>query len=82
VIALYSLALLVSAALLFGSPGVLASAWPGFLEAAGIDAGDPDLGARVHALQVLRMCELLAGGQLDGSVRTPVEARLRQSVRY
>lgn len=80
-IALYSLALLASAALLFGPPGVLASAWPGFLEAAGIDTGDPDLETRLHALQVLRMCELLAGDSLDGSVRTAVEDRLRQSVR-
>jgi aminoglycoside phosphotransferase (APT) family kinase protein len=65
----------------FGPPGVLASAWPGFLEAAGIDAGDPDLEARLHALQVLRMCELLAGDSLEGSVRAAVEDRLRQSVR-
>jgi aminoglycoside phosphotransferase (APT) family kinase protein len=66
----------------FGPPGVLASAWPGFLQTAGIDANDPNLEARVHALQILRMCELLAGGSLDGSVRTAVENRLRQSLRY
>jgi aminoglycoside phosphotransferase (APT) family kinase protein len=65
----------------FGPPGVLASAWPGFLQAAGIEAGGPDIEARLHALQVLRMCELLAGDSLDGSVRTAVEDRLHRSVR-
>lgn len=65
----------------FGPPGVLAEAWPGFLAAAGIDAGDPDLEARLHALQVLRMCELLAGDSLDGSVRTAVDDRLRSTLR-
>jgi aminoglycoside phosphotransferase (APT) family kinase protein len=65
----------------FGPPGALASAWPGFLDAAGIDIGDPDLEARLHALQVLRMCELLAGESLDGGVRRAVEDRLRRSLR-
>ena len=65
----------------FGPPGVLASARPGFLEAAGVDASDPHLEARLHALQVLRMCELLAGDSLEGSVRTAVEDRLRHSLR-
>src|SRR5262249_36114900 len=59
----------------FGPAGALDSAWPGFLEAAGIDASDPDLDARVHALQVLRMCELLAGDSLDANVRGAVERR-------
>jgi aminoglycoside phosphotransferase (APT) family kinase protein len=64
----------------FGPAGALASAWPGFLEAAEIDDGDPSLDARLHALQVLRMCELLAGDSLDGGVRTAVEDRLRKSL--
>ena len=65
----------------FSPPGVLASAWREFLEAAAVDAGDPHLAARLHALQVLRMCELLAGDSLDGGVRTTVADRLHRTLR-
>jgi aminoglycoside phosphotransferase (APT) family kinase protein len=65
----------------FGPRGALASAWPGFLDAAGVHAGNPALEARLHALQVLRMCELLAGDTLDAGIRTTVEQRLRRALR-
>jgi hypothetical protein len=56
------------------SPAVLGSAWPQFLQGAGIDATDPELPDRVRCLQVLRMLELLA----DERRLAPDEARRRR----
>jgi aminoglycoside phosphotransferase (APT) family kinase protein len=62
----------------FSSPAVLESAWPPFLDGAGIDATDPDLPGRVGALQVLRMLELLAGGS---GLAPPVQRILADRLR-
>jgi aminoglycoside phosphotransferase (APT) family kinase protein len=56
--------------------GDLAQAWPAFRAAAAVAADEP----RIHALQVLRMLELLAGDTLDDDVRALVAQRLRASV--
>jgi aminoglycoside phosphotransferase len=56
------------------------SAWPAFLDGAGIDATDPELPVRIRALQVLRMLELLAGESLDAGVRRIVADRLRTTI--
>ena len=62
----------------FAAPAVLESAWPRFLQGAGIDATEPELPVRVHALQVLRMLELLAGEtRLAPDVQRIVADRLR-----
>ena len=57
----------------FSPPAVLESAWPPFLQGAEIEATDPQLDARVRALQVLRMLELLA----DGTDLAPDVQRVR-----
>jgi aminoglycoside phosphotransferase (APT) family kinase protein len=62
----------------FAPPAVLESAWPPFLEGAGIDATDPQLPVRVRALQLLRMLELLAAeSRLEPEVQGIVADRLR-----
>ncbi len=48
----------------FAGPGVLETAWPAFLAGAGIDPAEPRLSERVRVLQVLRMMEQLATGNL------------------
>jgi hypothetical protein len=66
----------------FASPAVLESAWPPFLQGAGVDATDPELPVRVRSLQVLRMLELLAGeASLAPEVRRIVADRLRAVLR-
>jgi aminoglycoside phosphotransferase (APT) family kinase protein len=66
----------------FASPSVLGTAWVGFLQGAGIDPSDPQLPARVHALQVLRMLELVADEtSLSPDVRRVVADRLRAMLR-
>jgi aminoglycoside phosphotransferase (APT) family kinase protein len=66
----------------FGSPSVLETAWLAFLQGAGIDPSDPQLPARVHALQVLRMLELVTDeASLSPDVRRVVAARLRAMLR-
>ena len=64
----------------FSRAGVLERAWPAFLEGARVQIDDPDLPARIRALQVLRMLELLAGSSLAPEVRPTVEASLRSSL--
>jgi aminoglycoside phosphotransferase (APT) family kinase protein len=66
----------------FSSPSVLETAWPAFLDGAGIDATDPELADRVRSLQVLRMLELLAGRtSLGPDVQRIVADRLRATLR-
>ena len=64
----------------FSSPGVLQQAWPAFLDGAGIDAAEPGLTDRVRALQVLRMLELLAAGNLTPGITGIVTARLHATL--
>jgi aminoglycoside phosphotransferase (APT) family kinase protein len=52
----------------FSSLEVLQEGWPAFLEGAGIDAAEPGLADRVRALQVLRMLEQLAAGNLTPGI--------------
>jgi aminoglycoside phosphotransferase (APT) family kinase protein len=66
----------------FAGPAVLESAWPPFLQGAGVDVTDPELPARVRSLQVLRMLELLAGeASLAPEVGRIVADRLRATLR-
>jgi aminoglycoside phosphotransferase (APT) family kinase protein len=66
----------------FASRSVLRAAWLAFLQGAGIDPADPLLPARVHALQVLRMLELVADEtSLSPDVRRVVADRLRAMLR-
>jgi aminoglycoside phosphotransferase (APT) family kinase protein len=66
----------------FASPSVLGAAWLAFLQGAGIDPTDPQLPARVHALQVLRMLELVTDETgLSPDVRRVVADRLRAMLR-
>jgi len=66
----------------FASPAVLESAWPPFLQGAGIDATDPELPGHVRSLQVLRMLELLAGeSSLAPDVQRIVADRLHAMLR-
>jgi len=44
------------------------AAWPAFLDGARIDAAEPALADRVRALQVLRMLEQLATGNLTPGI--------------
>ena len=64
----------------FSSPGVLQQAWPAFLNGAGIDAAEPGLADRVRALQVLRMLEQLAAGNLAPGIAEIVTDRLRATL--
>lgn len=64
----------------FSSPGVLQQAWPAFLNGAGIDAAEPGLADRVRALQVLRMLEQLAVGNLAPGIAEIVTDRLRATL--
>ncbi len=64
----------------FSGPGVLEAAWPPFLAGAGIDPAEPRLGERVHALQVLRMMEQLASGNLAPGIASIVADRLRAAL--
>jgi aminoglycoside phosphotransferase (APT) family kinase protein len=67
----------------FSGPGVLDVAWPLFLRGAGLDPDDPGLPARVSALQVLRMLELLVPGSgLDPGIQDIVADRLRAEVAW
>jgi len=64
----------------FSSPGVLQQAWPAFLDGAGIDAAEPGLADRIRALQVLRMLEQLAAGNLAPGIAEIVTDRLRATL--
>ncbi|QIS09556.1 phosphotransferase enzyme family protein [Nocardia arthritidis] len=56
-------------------------AWPEFLVSAGIDPAEPELPQRVHALQVLRVLELLtARADLDPAVLDSTRKRLSRSL--
>jgi len=61
----------------FSGPGVLEAAWPAFLAGAGIDPAEPDLNERVSVLQVLRMMEQLATGNLAPDIASIVTDRLQ-----
>ena len=60
----------------FSGPGVLETAWPPFLAGAGIDPAESRPGECVHALQVLRMMEQLANGNLAPGIAGIVTDRL------
>jgi aminoglycoside phosphotransferase len=64
----------------FSGLGVLETAWPPFLAGAGINPAEPRLGERVHALQVLRMMEQLANGNLAPGIAGIVTDRLRAAL--
>lgn len=64
----------------FSSPGVLQEAWPAFLQGARIDADEPELADRVRALQVLRMLEQLATGNLTPGIARIVTDRLHATL--
>jgi aminoglycoside phosphotransferase (APT) family kinase protein len=64
----------------FSSPDVLQQAWPAFLDGAGIDAAEPGLADRVRALQVLRMLEQLAAGNLAPGIARIVTDRLHATL--
>jgi aminoglycoside phosphotransferase (APT) family kinase protein len=64
----------------FSSPVVLEEAWPAFLDGAGIDAGEPALANRVRTLQVLRMLEQLASGNLTPGIARIVTDRLHATL--
>jgi aminoglycoside phosphotransferase (APT) family kinase protein len=64
----------------FAGSSVLKAAWPEFLAGAGIDATEPDLPARLRALQVLRMLELVAGKTLSPDIEGIVSDRLRKEI--
>jgi len=64
----------------FSSPDVLQQAWPAFLDGAGIDAAEPGLADRVRALQVLRMLEQLAAGNLTPGIAGIVTDRLHATL--
>jgi hypothetical protein len=67
----------------FSGPGVLDAAWPLFLRGAGLDPDDRGLPARVGALQVLRMLELLVPGSgLDPGIQDIVAGRLRSEMTW
>ena len=67
---------------LAGAAGQLSSlevpdrGWPAFLDGAGIDATEPALTDRARALQVLRMLEQLATGNLTPDIARIVADRL------
>jgi aminoglycoside phosphotransferase (APT) family kinase protein len=63
------------------SGAILDRALPSFLRTAGIDTSDPDLSQRLHALQILRMLELLTEQQTL-SVRETVIHRLRSTIEH
>jgi aminoglycoside phosphotransferase (APT) family kinase protein len=66
----------------FASPSVLGAGWVAFLQGAGIDPTDPQLPARVHALQVLRMLELVSDEtSLSPDVQRVVADRLQAMLR-
>ena len=66
----------------FGPPAALAAGRGPFLAGAGIDPSEPRLAARIEALQVLRMLELLGGGSpLDPGVAQVVAGRLGTMLR-
>jgi aminoglycoside phosphotransferase (APT) family kinase protein len=64
----------------FSSSDVLQEAWPAFLAGAGIDAAEPGLADRVRALQVLRMLEQLAAGNLTPGIAGIVTDRLHATL--
>jgi aminoglycoside phosphotransferase (APT) family kinase protein len=64
----------------FASRDVLDQAWPAFLDGAGLDAGEPDLTIRVRVLQVLRMLEQLATGNLAPGIAHVVMDRLHEEL--
>lgn len=64
----------------FSGPGVLEAAWPAFLAGAGIDPAEPGLSERVRVLQVLRMMEQLATGNLAPGIASIVTDRLQAAL--
>jgi aminoglycoside phosphotransferase (APT) family kinase protein len=64
----------------FSGPGVLDAAWPAFLAGAGIDPAEPGLAERVRVLQVLRMMEQLATGDLAPGIAGIVTDRLHAAL--
>jgi len=62
------------------SPEALTQAWPAFLEGAGIDAAEPGLAHRIRVLQVLRMLEQLAAGNLTPGIARIVRDRLHAAL--
>jgi aminoglycoside phosphotransferase (APT) family kinase protein len=64
----------------FSGPGVLEAAWPAFLAGAGIDPDEPGLSERVRVLQVLRMMEQLASGNLAPGIVSIVTDRLHTAL--
>ena len=64
----------------FSGPGLLETAWPPFLAGADIDPAEPRLSERVHALQVLRVMEQLASGNLAPGITGIVTDRLRAAL--
>jgi aminoglycoside phosphotransferase (APT) family kinase protein len=64
----------------FASSKALDQAWPAFLDGAGLDAGEPDLAVRVRVLQVLRMLEQLATGNLAPGIAHVVMDRLHEEL--
>jgi aminoglycoside phosphotransferase (APT) family kinase protein len=64
----------------FSSPELLQEAWPTFLEGARIDAAEAALPDRVRALQVLRMLEQLATGNLSPGIARIVTDRLHTTL--
>ena len=64
----------------FSGPGVLETAWAPFLAGAGLNPAEPLLGERVHALQVLRMLEQLASGNLPSDIAGIVTDRLHATL--
>jgi aminoglycoside phosphotransferase (APT) family kinase protein len=63
----------------FSSPDALEEAWA-FLAGAGLDAAEPGLADRVRALQVLRMLEQLATGNLSPGIARIVTDRLHATL--
>lgn len=66
----------------FHDPAVLRRAWTPFLEGAEIDADEPQLPARIRAIQMLRMLELIADPNALGSdIRRILVDRLQAMLR-
>jgi len=65
----------------FASAEVLERAWPAFLAGAGIDPTEPELAARIRALQILRMLEMLATGSPAPELARIVTDRVHATLR-
>jgi hypothetical protein len=70
----------VSLAVSFSGRDILAAAWPSFLDGGGIHATEPDFAARIRALQVIRMLELLAADTLAPDIARIVADRLHATL--